>query len=282
VLEANILLMNRQTNDRSAVDLRAVGVRRGGRWLLSDITWAVPAGSVAAIIGPNGSGKSTLARVLSGYMFPTTGEVNVFGERYGSVDLNELRRSIRLVQTGGPYEPEPTLTAMQVVCTGADGTIGLFHELATVEIARAGALLKQVGLSAVADRAWTTLSSGERVRALVARAFLRPPKLLLLDELTAGLDLLAREQVLAALQQLSSAADHATTLLMITHHLEELLPSTSQVILLSHGSCVASGTPQNVLNDRSLSAAYECEVTVEVINGRYYPRVDPSAWDDLI
>ena len=110
------------------------------------------------------------------------------------------------------------------------------------------------------------------MRTLVARAFVRPPRLLLLDELTAGLDLLAREQVLAALQQISSTAGHETTMLMITHHLEELLPSTSEVILLSRGRAVATGAPAEVLNSRSLSAAYECDVTVELINGRFYPR----------
>jgi iron complex transport system ATP-binding protein len=274
--------MNEQSKQPSAIDLRRVGVRRGGRWLLHDINWTVPAGSVAAIIGPNGSGKSTLARVLSGYMFPTAGEVRVFGERYGNVDLNEMRRSIRLVQTGGPYEPDGQLNAIQVVGTGVDGTIGLFHEPTGAELGRAEVLLKQVGLLALADRPWTTLSSGERVRALVARAFLRPPRLLLLDELTAGLDLLAREQVLAALQQISSSSDHASTIVMITHHLEELLPSTSQVILLSQGKAAASGPPRDVLNSRTLSAAYECQVTVEMINGRFYPRVDPSAWVDLL
>jgi iron complex transport system ATP-binding protein len=273
---------SRTSNENAAVDLRGVGVKRGGRWLLRDIDWTVKAGAVAAIIGPNGSGKSTLARVLCGYMFPTAGQVRVFGETYGSVDLNELRRSIRLVQTGGPYEPDPTLTTMQAICTGADGTIGLFHELGPEEIVRAQFLLKRVGLSAVADRPWTTLSSGERVRALVARAFVRPPKLLLLDELTAGLDLLAREQVLAALAQISATAGHFTTMLMITHHLEELLPATSQVILLSRGRAAATGAPAEVLNNRTLSAAYECEVTVQTINGRFYPRVDPAAWNELL
>jgi iron complex transport system ATP-binding protein len=275
-------LMKEQSEDELAVDLRGVGVRRGERWLLRDINWRVPAGAVGAIIGPNGSGKSTLARVLSGYMFPTAGEVRVFGERYGNVDLNEMRRSIRLVQTGGPYEPEGLLSALEVVETGADGTIGLFHELGSDVVERARGLLSLVGLSAVAERPWNTLSSGERVRTLVARAFLRPAKLLLLDELTAGLDLLAREQVLASLSQISSKAGHATTMLMITHHLEELLPSTSRVILLSHGRAVAIGEPGEVLNGRSLSEAYECAVTVEVIGGRFYTRVDPSEWGELI
>jgi iron complex transport system ATP-binding protein len=265
-----------------AIDLRKLGIRRGGRWLLRDVNWTVPFGAVAAIIGPNGSGKSTLARVLSGYLFPTVGEVRVLGERWGEVDLNEMRRSIRLIQSGGPYEPDASMNALAIVETGVDGTIGLFREPDEADRMRAQMLLERVGLAALADRPWATLSSGERVRTLVARAFLRPPKLLLLDELTNGLDLLAREQVLAALQRMADATDHATTLLMITHHLEELLPTTSQAILLSHGAVIAAGQPASVVTSEHLSTAYECAVTVDVLQGRYYPRVDPSGWSDLL
>jgi iron complex transport system ATP-binding protein len=163
-----------------------------------------------------------------------------------------------------------------------DGTIGLFAEVEPETRARALQLLGRVGLWAVVDRPWSTLSSGERVRTLVARAFLRPPELLLLDELTAGLDLLAREQVLASLQHMAAMDGHATTMIMITHHLEELLPSTSQVILLSEGEAVATGSPAEVLTNAALSAAYACPVIVETIKGRFYPRVDPAGWDELI
>ncbi|MBV8780685.1 MAG: ATP-binding cassette domain-containing protein [Phycisphaerae bacterium] len=265
-----------------AIALENVSVLRGETWLVRDINWSVPAGSVAAILGPNGSGKSTLARLLCGYLFPTEGTVRVLGETYGSVDLNDMRHDIRLIQAGGPFEADPELTARQIVLTGAFGTIGLFQEVSHADRARADRLIYEVGLDAVADRLWNTLSSGERVRTLVARAFVRPAKLLLLDEITNGLDLLAREQVLAALHRIASAYDHPTTMLVITHHLEELLPATSEVLLLNRGRVAASGLPADVLSEASLSSAYECPVTVHVENGRYYPRVNPSSWEDLL
>ena len=261
-----------------AIQLTNVGVRRGETWLVRGIDWTVRGGEIAAIVGPNGSGKSTLARLLTGYLFPTVGTCRVLGETYGSVDLNQMRQDIRLIQAGGPFEADPDLTARQIVQTGAFGTLGLFCKVSDADQRRADELIAQVGLGGVADRLWLTLSTGERVRTLVARAFVRPPKLLLLDEVSNGLDWLAREQVLAALHRMASGEQHPTTMLMITHHLEELLPTTSAVLLLKRGQVAASGLPAQVLTDRTLSAAYDCPVTVHTENGRYYPRVDPSAW----
>ena len=248
---------------------------------MQGINWTVPAGSIAAIVGPNGSGKSTLARLLTGYLFPTVGTCRVLGETYGAVDLNQMRQDIRLIQAGGPFEADPDLTARQIVQTGAFGTLGLFRELSKVDRERADELVEQVGLTRIADRLWVTLSTGERVRTLVARAFVRPPRLLLLDEVSNGLDWLAREQVLAALHRMSASEKHPTTMLMITHHLEELLPTTSAVLLLKGGHVAASGSPSAVLTGPTLSSAYDCPVTVHTEQGRYYPRVDPASWAKL-
>src|SRR5437016_5065183 len=101
-----------------ALSLHNVSVLRSGRWILRDVDWSVPAGKCAAIVGPNGSGKSTLSRIICGYLWPTKGEVVVEGRRFGETDLNDLRRSIRLVQAAGPYDVDPTLSAREVVLTG--------------------------------------------------------------------------------------------------------------------------------------------------------------------
>jgi iron complex transport system ATP-binding protein len=265
-----------------AIKLHRVGVSRGGRWILRDVDWTVAPHTCAAILGPNGSGKSTLARVISGYLWPSSGEVSVDGHRFGDVDINELRKSIRLVQPAGPYDVDGELTVREVVLTGAFGTIGLFNEPTSEDMHRADQLIDQVGLSQVRHRPYATLSSGERVRSLIARALMHRPKLLILDEPTAGLDLLAREQVLATVQSLLNDPRHAPTVLMITHHVEELPPVTANVLLLGQGAVAARGAPGEVLRTEVLSRVYRCPLNVINRSGRYYVQVDPSAWNALL
>jgi iron complex transport system ATP-binding protein len=223
-----------------------------------------------------------LARILTGYLWPTAGEVLINGNRFGETDLNDLRHSIRLVQSAGPYDVDGELSAREVVLTGLFGTIGLFDPVPDHEIPHAERLLSYVGLSHVIDHRYATLSSGERVRALIARALIVRPSLLLLDEPTAGLDLLAREQVLATVQSLLSNHDQPPTVVMITHHVEELGPATSELLLLSEGTIAAHGSPAEVLREEVLSRVYRCPLRVHVENDRYYVRVDPDGWGKLL
>jgi iron complex transport system ATP-binding protein len=265
-----------------AFELRAAGVRRGESWILRGVDWSVPAGACAAVLGPNGSGKSTLARILACHLWPTEGDASVLGGRLGEANLLDVRRSIRLVQAAGPYDVDPALSAREVVLTGFFGTIGLYDLVTDSMTAEADRLLAQVGLSNVAAHTYATLSSGERVRALIARALAIPPGLLLLDEPTAGLDLLAREQVLATVQRLFESPGPRPTVVMITHHVEELPPATAHVLLLSEGKVAARGTPEQVLRADVLSRAYDFEVQVRRSNGRYYAEVHPRAWEQLL
>jgi len=266
-------------NGQPAIELRDVGVMRSGRWILRDISWRVVAGTCAAILGPNGGGKSTLARVISGYIWPTSGDVYVNGAHFGDVDLNQLRRRIRLVQPAGPYDVDPSLNARDVVLTGLFGTIGLFDTVTAADVEHAEQLLTQVGLRGLSQSRYSTLSTGERVRALIARALIQRPDVLLLDEPTAGLDLLGREQVLGTIERLFAAGNQRTTVLLITHHIDELPPVTSQVLLLAGGGVAAQGKPEQVLRDETLSAAYRCRLRVQNVDRRYYVRVDPRGWE---
>ena len=274
----------------NAIELSGVGVRRGETWILRGLDWAVPAGACAAILGPNGSGKSTLARILACHLWPTEGEASVLGSRMGETNLLDVRRSIRLVQSAGPYDVDPELTAHQVVLTGFFGTIGLYDAVTDAMNSEASRLLAQVGLGHIASHSYATLSSGERVRSLIARALAVRPGLLLLDEPTAGLDLLAREQVLATVQRMFDRRDEPAgaenapppTTVFITHHVEELPPATSHVLLLSKGRAAAAGPPAEVLRNEVLTRAYDFEVQVRQSNGRYYVEVHPRAWESLL
>src|SRR5687767_13221338 len=245
------------TDQQPAIQLRDVGVMRTDRWILRGVTWSVPAGACAAILGPNGSGKSTLTRVIGGHLWPTAGDCTVLGGHFGETNLASLRKSIRLVQPAGPYDVDPSLTARDVVLTGYFGTLALYDVPTDAMRSEADRLLAQVGLAHVGDHVYATLSSGERVRSLVARALASRPGLLLLDEPTAGLDLLAREQVLATVQALfePDATRHAPppTVVLITHHVEELPPATSEVLLLDNGGVAARGSPDAVLRSDVLS-----------------------------
>ncbi len=266
----------------TAIDLRHITLQRGRRTILKNVTWSVPAQGCAAILGPNGSGKSTLARIIMGQIWPTRGSVSVLGQKFGQTDLNHLRQSIRLVQPAAAVEFDPQQSTTEIVLTGFFGTVGLYDAVTPSMRKTAARLVAQVGLKKESNQAYATLSSGERMRCLIARALVVQPQLLLLDEPTAGLDLLAREQVLATVQQLIRRPANRPAVVMITHHVEELLPETTHVLLLKTGRAAASGRPRDVLRSDILSNVYDFHAKVTRRAGRYWIVVHPSAWKGLL
>jgi len=253
-----------------AIDAKDIGVMRDDRWLIRHIAWQVTAGECVAIVGPNGSGKSTFAKTLCGYIYPTRGELSVLGQRFGESDLNHLRESVRLVQATASIDIDTEQTVEELVLTGFFGSLGLYHAVTPAQISEAKKRVRQIGLSKVADHPIRTLSSGERVRAWIARALVTKPGLLILDEPTAGLDVVAREQVLATVERLHAAKRHKPTIVIITHHLEELPSVTSQVMLLRDGRAFAVGKPRDVLRSEVISHAYRYPLTVTRRGGRYF------------
>jgi iron complex transport system ATP-binding protein len=187
-----------------------------------------------------------------------------------------------MVQPAGPYDVDPSLTTLEVVLTGFFNSIGLYHTPTTPMQTEATRLLGQVGLHEHTAQLYETLSSGERVRALIARSLVQKPKLLILDEPTAGLDLLAREQILATIQSLFEQPHDPPTTILITHHIEELPPATSSVLLLKEGMAAAAGAPRDVLTPPILSNLYNCPVQVRESSGRFYLEVHPDAWRELL
>jgi iron complex transport system ATP-binding protein len=217
-------IIRRTMETQYAFEAQGLGVLREGRWILRDVDCRVPANALTVLLGPNGSGKSTLTRIIGGHLFPTAGIAHIQGKRLGRVDLRELRREIRLVQPAGPYDVDPHLTTLQVVLTGFFSTLDLYDEGTPGMVEQATAAIGRVGLNKVIKNPYRTLSSGEKMRSLIARALVAEPKLLLLDEPTAALDLLSREQVLATIHALHADRTAAHTTLMITHHIDEIPP----------------------------------------------------------
>lgn len=265
-----------------SLSLEGIGSFIGGTRILSAIDWALPTGAQGAILGPNGSGKTLLLRIVTGYLFPSEGSATILGRRLGTVDLHELRREIGLVDPTSPMFPIVNLTTLELVLTGFWGHYCIdFDEPTPRQLDAARAALAEVGLSGHERQRSATLSTGETRRVLLARALVHRPRLLILDEPTAGLDLLARETLLATIERLK-ADDPTLTVITVTHHLEEIAPGTSAVLLLHQGRALASGAPDRVLTSENLARAFGCPVNVRQEGGRWYWSVQPGTWTQLL
>jgi iron complex transport system ATP-binding protein len=252
--------------------LRGVRVERGGRALVADIDWEVGTGQRWVVLGPNGSGKTTLVRLAAGYLFPTAGEVEVLGHRLGQVDIRRLRARIGLTSAALARQLRPTLLAVEAVETAKFGALEpWWHRYDGADRARALGLLDRLGVGALALREIGTLSSGEAQRVLLARTLMADPAVVLLDEPTAGLDLGGREALVGALAAL--AADEASPpTVLVTHHVDEIPPGFTHVLLLRDGGVQAAGPLEATLTADALSAAFGLALTLERRDGRF------SAW----
>jgi iron complex transport system ATP-binding protein len=263
---------------RGAIVLEDVGVTIGGATILDDVTLRVGHRAHTAVLGPNGSGKTTLLRVVATYRYPSRGTATVLGARFGRADLRDLRPRIGLVSVGLDPLLEVRAAALPLVAAARLGATwpppGVLDDPATAAAARRA--LARVGAGHLADRRVDTLSQGERQRVRIARALAPDPELLLLDEPFAGLDLGGRESLLADLDAVLAELD-GPTVVLVTHHLEELPRGISHAVLLREGRVVADGPADEVLTDGPVSACFGLEVAVSVHGGRYAGRAVPVA-----
>jgi len=252
--------------------LRGVSVVRSGSWILRDVDLRVEAGERWVVVGPNGAGKSTLLSIASTRLWPSRGTVGVLGSEVGRVDARVLRRRIGDASAALGESVHGQLTAAEVVVSAATGALAPWWDAySDADRSRARDLLDLVGVSALAERTFATLSTGERQRALLARTLMPDPDLLLLDEPAAGLDLGAREDLVDRLAALA-ALERPAAIVLVTHHLEEVPPGFGHALLLAHGRVVAQGSVEEVLADGPLSAAYGLPLRVRQQDGRFTAR----------
>jgi iron complex transport system ATP-binding protein len=237
--------------------------------ILDDVGWKVLPGERWALLGPNGAGKTTLLGIAGAVEFPSRGTVEILGRTLGRTDVFSLREEIGFVDARAGRRFAAGLTVEQIVRTGATQTIGYFEErVSRAAGSRAGDLVAAFGLAPIAGRRFADCSHGERARALIARALVPRPRLLLLDEPGAGLDLPGRELLLAALDRLG-ADEPRLALVTTTHHLEELPATTTHALLLRGGTALAAGPVDSTLTDGELSRCFGMDVTVAMRDGRW-------------
>ena len=250
----------------------AVAVRRSGRTILGPIDWTVCAGERWVVFGPNGSGKTTLLHVASTYLWPSTGAVSVLGERIGAVDTRALRETIGYAGSGLERVISDDMPALDVVMTARHAALApWWHHYTDEDRARAGDLLARMGVGGFADRPFGLLSTGERRRVQIARSLMPNPRLLLLDEPAAGLDLGAREAFIDDLEALARDPTLAA-IVLVSHHVEEIPPGFGHALVLGEGRAVASGPIETALASGPLSAAFGLPLVVDRSNGRFAAR----------
>ena len=210
-------------------------IERDGTVILRDVNWRVQRGEHWVILGANGSGKTSLLSALTGYLMPTSGEISVLGETYGESDWRELRKQIGLVSSSVRQMMADDEPALETVASGKYAMIGFWGRLSRTDKAKAQQLLRQVECEYLAARPWGVLSQGERQRVLIGRALMARPRILILDEPCAGLDPAAREHFLQFIQRLG-AQKNSPTLVLVTHHVEEMMPVFSHVLILKNGA----------------------------------------------
>ncbi len=241
---------------------------RDGTVILDRVSWTVKRGHHWVILGANGSGKTSLIAALTGYLMPTRGEILLLGQRYGESDWRELRTRIGIVSSSVRQLMADTEPALYTVAGGRHAMIDYWGDPSASEKRAAAVLLDRVEAGHLAERPWGVLSQGERQRVLIARALMTRPRLLIFDEPCAGLDPVAREHFLQFMGRLSRQPA-APSMLLITHHVEEITACFSDALLLREGRVIAAGPVRSTLTSENLGRVFKARVRATRQRGRF-------------
>ena len=247
-------------------------VTRGDNVILHGLDWCVRRGEHWVILGGNGCGKTTLLKALLGYLSPSSGDIALLGQRYGEADWRELRLQIGIVTSALQASVPAAEPALETVISGRYAQLDLWLTPTRADIVAAKKRLRSLGAARLVNREWQFLSQGERQRVLIARALMARPRLLILDEPCAGLDPVAREDFLRFLDRLAHQKN-TPALVLVTHHVEEILPCFTHALLMRAGRVVAAGARARTLTAPQLSATFAAPLRLTRRSGRYVLRV---------
>jgi iron complex transport system ATP-binding protein len=265
---------------KAVLELAGVSVVRGRARLLDDIDWTVHEDERWVVLGPNGAGKTTLLQIVAAQIHPTSGVAGILGEVLGTVDVFDLRPRIGLTSSAMADRIPGSELVRDVVVSASYAVVGRWREsYDDLDHRRAAALLAEVGVAHLSDRQFISLSEGERKRVQIARALMADPELLLLDEPAAGLDLAGRETLLTTLSVLANDTASPATVL-VSHHVEEVPPGFTHVLLLREGRIVAQGPIEDTMTEAALTRTFDIGLVVEHADGRWSAR-GRSGWHRL-
>ncbi|RNB88638.1 ATP-binding cassette domain-containing protein [Brevibacillus nitrificans] len=248
----------------SVVRLEEIFFQRQEREVITDVHLQIDQGERWVFLGRNGSGKTTILELITGYLFPSKGSVQVLGHTYGECDVREIRKRIGYVSQSLFERLTSHDPVWEVVATGEYSYLRMYEEMPPKLKEKAYEKLEQFGLTHLHDQLIGSLSQGERKKVMLARALMKSPDLLVLDEVCSGLDLYEREQVLMTLEKTVAES----TLIYVTHHLDEIVPLFTHCALFERGKIIAAGAKHEVLTTENLSRAYHVPLELDWHNDR--------------
>lgn len=239
----------------------------GNRYLLQNINWQIKRGEHWVLFGTNGCGKTTLLSIIAGFKSYDHGTVRVFGEAYTPDNILALRKKIGWISSSFFDKCYDTERAIDIVLSGLSGKLGKGFDIANRDLVRARALMAQMHLADKIERPFHLMSKGERQNVLIARALIGQPEILVLDEPGTGLDVFARDKLLALVDGLSKQKD--MTIIYVTHYPEEILPMFDQCLLMKDGAVYQQGKTAELFRDEYISEMIGQAVHVMQKDGRY-------------
>jgi iron complex transport system ATP-binding protein len=258
------------SNAPALLAFRHVSVMLGGKRVLHDISLTIGAGEHVAILGPNGCGKSTLIKTITRECYPLAlpeSSLTILGR--DTWNVFELRPLLGIVSNELMQRCTREITGREMVLSGFFSSIGVqpYHEVTLAMIEKTNQVLELLEAPHLADREMTEMSSGEAHRLLVGRALVHDPLALLLDEPSNSLDFRAALELRDILRKL---AQSGTGILMVTHHLPDILPEIDRVILLREGRVFADGPKSDLLTTERLSDLFGLPVELARRDGYYH------------
>ena len=253
------------------LNIQNATVYRGPNKVLIDFSLSIEEGVNTAIVGPNGAGKSTLLKVLARELYPSGGKVEIFDRDRWNVW--ELRKRLGLVSPDLQQNYAPAAKGSSVVLSGFHSSVDIYghQKFEELQIQKADQVAKELGIEHLRDKPFSNMSTGEQRRHLLARALVNDPQALVLDEPTSGLDLPATFQYLDTARSLMSSGK---TVILVTHHIHEIPPEISHVVLMKHGQVVDQGPKEKVMTSESLSSLFD--VGIELVSSNGYFQVLPG------
>ena len=259
----------------AVVEVKNLSCLSGSQFLLNNISWTIHKGEQWIVFGRNGCGKTTLLSIVAGYKQYSSGELTVFEQNYSAENILDIRKQIGWISSSffDKYYHEEAV--LDIVLSALSGALGVPFEVSNVQIMKAKRLLTDLGIPDKINATFDMLSKGERQHVLIARAFMTDPQILILDEPGTGLDVLARERLLATIKDLATAQD--TTIIYVTHYPEEILPSFDKALLLRNGTVYKIGATQELFTSEVMSDFFSYPVNIQYAGDRYNFSICPDA-----